>query len=61
MNFIFNEQYFIYAVPATYEAERAWNEHLRRMQEIERRYFSFPLPSVKAMRIYEMLKVTVIF
>uniref|UniRef100_A0A1A9W1J7 Myofilin n=1 Tax=Glossina brevipalpis TaxID=37001 RepID=A0A1A9W1J7_9MUSC len=32
------DHHYSRTIPATYEAERAWNEHLRRMQEIERRY-----------------------
>jgi len=32
------DHHYSRTIPANYDAERAWNDHLKRMQEIERRY-----------------------
>ncbi|XP_055906727.1 uncharacterized protein LOC129941965 isoform X2 [Eupeodes corollae] len=32
------DHHYSRTIPASYDAERAWNEHLKRMQEIEHRY-----------------------
>lgn len=32
------DHHYSRTIPASYDAERAWNDHLRRMQEIEHRY-----------------------
>ncbi|XP_055377574.1 uncharacterized protein LOC129609588 isoform X5 [Condylostylus longicornis] len=32
------DHHYSRTIPANYDVERAWNEHLKRMQEIERRY-----------------------
>ncbi|XP_037823989.1 uncharacterized protein LOC119612300 isoform X4 [Lucilia sericata] len=32
------DHHYSRTIPANYDAEKAWNDHLKRMQEIERRY-----------------------
>ncbi|KAL5273589.1 Mf family protein [Megaselia abdita] len=32
------DHHYSRSIPANYDAEKAWNDHLKRMQEIERRY-----------------------
>lgn len=32
------DHHYSRSIPATYDAEKAWNDHLQRMKEIERRY-----------------------